>query len=153
MAPGASIDDHKKWLAQFSNFVGIVQFTLLLIAILIISTTACIVIFACKTSLKIHRGTVALLHRLGAFDSYIATQFQNYAAALTLKGAFIGSGFASITLLFLHFIAHSIDSPLFPSFVLSPMHWLILFTLPLLMSGLALLVARMSVLANLRRAP
>jgi len=153
MVPAATLDDHKKWLVQFSAFVGVVQLTLLIIALLIISTTACIVIFACKTSLKIHRNTVNLLHRLGALDSYIATQFQNHAAFLTLKGAFIGSGFASFTLIGLHLMAHHLNSPLFPSVSLSPVHWLILFTLPLLMSALALAVARISVLNNLRRMP
>ncbi|HEU5046884.1 MAG TPA: hypothetical protein VFT64_03490 [Rickettsiales bacterium] len=153
LAPGATLDDHKKWMAQFSSFIGAVQTTLTIIAILIISTTASVVIFACKTSLKIHRGTVNLLHRLGAVDGYIASQFQNHAALLTLKGAFIGSGFAAITLLVLHFMAHHLDSPLFPSFSLSLFHWFILFALPLFMSMLALAAARMSVLRSLSRAP
>lgn len=151
LVPGATIDDHKKWIVQFSSFVGVIQTTLLFIAVLIIASTACMVVFACKTSLKIHRGTVNLLHRLGALDNYIATQFQNHAAFLTLKGAFIGSGFASFTLLGLHAMAHRLDSPLFPAFTLSLMHWLILFTLPLIMSALALIVARLSVLDSLRR--
>lgn len=153
IVPGASIDDHKKWMAQFSAYIGVIQTTLIVIALLIIATTASIVIFACKTSLKIHRNTVNLLHRLGAVDGYIAAQFQNYAALLTLKGAFIGSGFAAITLLLLHFMAHHLDSPLFPSFSLSLFHWVILFALPALMSLLALAVARVSVLGNLGKAP
>jgi len=153
VAPAARIDDHKKWMVQFSAFVNIVQIVLFCIAVLIISTTASIVIFACKTSLKIHRNTVNLLHRMGAVDSYIATQFQNYAAVLTLKGAFIGSGFAGATLLALHFMARHLDSPLFPSFALSFSHWLILFTLPVLMSLLAFAAVRFSVLANLRKIP
>jgi cell division transport system permease protein len=153
VAPAASIDDHKKWMAQFSAFVNIVQLALFCIALLIICTTASIVIFACKTSLKIHRGTVNLLHRMGAVDSYIAAQFQHHAAALTLKGAFIGSGFAGATLLALHFMAHNLDSPLFPSFTFSFFHWMILFTLPLLMGLLAFAAARFSVLATLRRMP
>ncbi len=151
VAPGASIDDHKKWVAQFSTFIKAMQMTLVFIAILIIVTTASIVIFACKTSLKIHRNTVNLLHRLGAFDTYIAAQFQNYAALITLKGSFIGSGIAGITLLALHFTAYHLDSPLFPTFVFSLPHWLILFGLPLIMSALAFLAVRMSVLKSLRR--
>lgn len=151
--PGVAIDDHKKWIEQFADFVKAVQTTLFCIALLIIGTTASIVIFACKTSLKIHRSTVSLLHRLGAFDSYIATQFQNYAGMLTLKGAFIGSGFAGITLLTLHVMAQHLDSPLFPKFVFTIPHWIILFTLPLVMSVLALVVVRFSVLQNLRKMP
>jgi cell division transport system permease protein len=153
IVPNATLDDHKKWLGQFSAFVGIVQLTLLVITLFIIMTTACVVIFACKTSLKIHRGTVHLLHRLGALDSYIAGQFQSHAAFITLKGAFIGSGFASLTMMGLHQMAHQLGSPLFPSFTLSLGHWLILFSLPLVMSGLAFVAARVSVLSNLRRMP
>lgn len=153
LVPAASIDDHKQWMSQFSAFISIVRTTLLLIAMLIILATACAVIFACKTSLKIHRGTVTLLHRLGAMDGYIATQFQNHAAYITLKGAFIGSGFAAFTLLGLHVMAHHIDSPLFPAFAFSLWHWFILFTLPLFMSLLALVVARVSVLGKLRKMP
>lgn len=153
LSPGMAIDDHKKWIEQFASFIKAVQTTLFCIALLIIATTASIVIFACKTSLKIHRSTVSLLHRLGAFDSYIATQFQNYAGMLTLKGAFIGSGFAGITLLGLHVMAQALDSPLFPMFRFSLPHWIILFSLPLVMSVLALIVVRLSVLKNLRRMP
>ncbi len=153
VVPGADIDDHKKWLAQFSEFVNVVQYTLMIIAIFIISATAVIVIFACKTSLKIHRNTVNLLHRLGAMDGYIAKQFQDFAALLTLKGSFIGCGLAAFTLLVLHIMGRSINSPLFPTFALSFAHWAILFCLPLIMSLLALIAARVSVLTALHKIP
>jgi cell division transport system permease protein len=153
IAPGSDIDDHKQWIAQFSSLVHLVQWVLFVIAFFIIAATAFVVIFACKTSLKIHRSTVSLLHRLGAMDSYIARQFQNYAALLALKGAFVGSGFAAGTILGIHIMARHIDSPLFPSFALTLSHWLILVTLPLFMSLLALLSARTSVLATLHKMP
>lgn len=153
VVPGTDIDDHKQWITQFSNFIHIVQWILFAIAFLIISATAAVVIFACKTSLKIHRSTVNLLHRLGAMDSYIAGQFQHHAAYLALKGAFVGSGFAAGTILALHVMAKHLDSPLFPSFALSIDHWIILVSLPIFMSLLALMSARMSVLATLRKMP
>ena len=104
-------------------------------------------------SLKIHRGTVALLHRLGAYDSYIAKQFQEHAALLTLKGAFVGSGLAAGTLIILHIMAASIKSPLFPEFVMNFTHWSILFLLPFFMSFIALIFTRISVLNTLIRIP
>jgi len=153
IAPGATIDDHKQWMQQFSGFIHLIQWVLFAISLLIIAATAAVVIFACKTSLKIHRSTVNLLHRLGAMDAYIAGQFQQHAALLALKGAFIGSGFASGTLLALHLMARHINSPLFPSFTLNLGHWAILVLLPLLMSILALASARVSVLATLHKMP
>lgn len=153
IAPGADIDNHKQWMAQFSGLIHLVQWVLLAIALFIISATAAVVIFACKTSLRIHRSTVNLLHRLGAIDGYIAGQFQHYAGLLALKGAFIGSGLAAGTLLILHLMARHIDSPLFPSFALTFAHWGILLSLPLFMSLLALGSARFSVLATLRKMP
>lgn len=153
LSPGVDIDDHKQWIAQFSGFVHMVQWILFSIAFMIMSASAAVVIFACKTSLKIHRSTVALLHRLGAYDGYIASQFQKHAALLALKGAFVGSGLAAGTMLLLHMMAVHIDSPLFPSFSLSLSHWVILFALPLLMSVIALASARVSVLAALTRMP
>ena len=153
IVPDADIDDHKQWIAQFSGFVHLVQWVLFAIAFFIISATAAVVIFACKTSLKIHRNTVALLHRLGAMDGYIASQFQQHAALLALKGAFVGCGFAAGTMLALHLMARHIDSPLFPSFTLLLSHWIILIALPAAMSLLALLSARLSVLGALRRMP
>lgn len=153
VAPGADIDDHKQWLEQFSAFIRMVQWILFVIAVFIIGATAAVVIFACKTSLKIHRGTVNLLHRLGAKDGYIASQFQSHAAFLALKGAFVGSGFAAGTLLALHLMARHLDSPLFPSFALTLEHWGILLALPVAMSALALLAARISVLSSLGRMP
>jgi len=153
LVPDADIDDHKQWLTQFSGFIHMVQWVLTVIALFIIATTATTVVFACKTSLKIHRNTVNLLHRLGAVDGYIASQFQQHAALLALKGAFVGSGFAAGTMLAIHLMARHIDSPLFPSFALLPSHWVILLTLPLIMSLLALFSARISVLATLRKMP
>ena len=153
MVGGASIDDHKKWIADFAGFINVIQYTLLLIAVIILSATAFVVIFACKTSLKIHRNTVNLLHRLGAMDNYIAKQFQEHAARLTLKGAFVGCGFASMTLMALHITASRIDSPLFPAFSFSLNHWLILFLLPVFTSMLAGFAARFSVLKTLRCVP
>jgi cell division transport system permease protein len=153
IAPGADIDNHKQWLEQFSNLVHLLQWILFSIAFFILFATSTIVVFACKTSLKIHRSTVNLLHRLGAFDSYIAHQFQHYSAVLAFKGAFIGSGLAAGTLLGIHLMARQINSPLFPSFHLLFQHWLIFFSLPLIMSFIALVSARFSVLATLRKLP
>ena len=153
ITPNIQIDDHKKWLEQFADLVGIIKIVLFIIALMIISATSFIVIFACKTSLKIHRSTVNLLHRLGAVDAYIAKQFQNYAAFLTLKGSFIGSGLAGATLVGLHIMAQTIKSPLFPSFAFSLQHWLLIFFMPIFMSFLALISARLSVLNNLRKVP
>jgi len=153
IAPGADVDDHKQWFEQFSGFVHIVQWVFYAIAVFIIATTAAVVIFACKTSLKIHRNTVNLLHRLGAMDGYIASQFQQHATLLALKGAFVGSGFAASTLLALYLMARHIDSPLFPSFALSSLHAAILVALPVLMSLIALASARISVLSTLRKMP
>lgn len=151
--PGADIDDHKQWIAQFSSFVHLVQWMLFAVALLIMTASAAAVIFACKTSLKIHRSTVSLLHRLGAYDGYIASQFQQHAALLALKGAFVGSGFAAGTMLLLHIMARHIDSPLLPSLGLSLMHWVILLSLPAFMSLVALASARISVLRTLQRMP
>jgi len=151
VAAAATLDDHKKWLKQFSDLVNIIQTSLFVITLMIVFATTCIVIFACKTSLKIHRMTVNLLHRLGALDCYIAKQFQNYAALITLKGSFVGSGFAAGSLIALSITAKSINSPLFPAFNFSISHCLILFALPIIMSLIALLVVRFSVLSSLKR--
>jgi cell division transport system permease protein len=153
VAPESKLNNHKEWANQFSDFVSKIQMMLFGVSLLIISTTAGVVVFASKMSLKIHRGTVNLLHRLGAYDSYIAKQFQQHAALLTLKGAFVGSGLAAGTLIILHIMAVSIKSPLFPEFTMSFTHWFILFGLPFFMSGIALVFARISVLRTLMRIP
>jgi cell division transport system permease protein len=153
IAPGTDVDDHKQWAHQFSDFVYKIQWMLFAVSLVILSTTAAVVVFASKMSLKIHRGTVNLLHRLGAYDVYIANQFQHHAALLTLKGAFMGSGLAAGTLIILHIMASSINSPLFPSFAMTFPHWGILFALPFCMSVIALVSTRISVLRTLMRMP
>lgn len=153
IAPDSNLNDHKEWANQFSDFVGKIQWMLFAVSLFIICTTASVVVFASKMSLKIHRGTVALLHRLGAYDSYIAKQFQEHAALLTLKGAFVGSGLAAGTLIILHIMAANIKSPLFPEFAMNFTHWGILFLLPFFMSFIALIFTRISVLNTLIRIP
>lgn len=153
IAPDSKLNDHKEWANQFSNFVEKIQLMLFAVSLLIMTSAAAVVVFASKMSLKIHRGTVALLHRLGAYDVYIAEQFQQHAALLTLKGAFVGSGLAAGTLIVLHIMAASIKSPLFPEFAMNFTHWGILFLLPFAMSFIALIFTRISVLASLLRIP
>lgn len=151
LVPGVEIDNHKEWLQQYSAFVTTLSWVLLSISCLIIAASATIITFASKTSLKIHRSTVDLLHRLGALDSYIARQFQNHAFMLSFKGSFIGSGFAAGTLLALHLMARNLNSPLFPTFHFSMDYWIILVGLPPLMSLIALIVTRQSILSILRK--
>jgi len=153
IARGTLIDEHKKWISQFASFIAGVRSLLITVGVIIIGATALMVVFACKTSLKIHRSTISILHRLGAMDGYIARQFQNYAALLTFKGAFVGSLFAGMTFLTLHIMTRSINAPLFPSFSLFASQWVVLFLLPVGMSLLAALAARFSVLKTLRLLP
>jgi cell division transport system permease protein len=149
IAGGVTIDNHQKWINEFAGFISAIRIVLIIIAIIILAATGFMVIFTCKTSLKIHRSSVALLHRLGAMDGYIAKQFQQHCAILTFKGALIGSFLAAFTLIVFHITARHINSPLFPSFDFSIFHWLILLLLPIITSLIAGLAARLSVLKSL----
>ena len=92
--PGASLDDHRVWLARLATMahatvaIGLVIFALVLTAMLLA------VAFATRGAMAGNKEIIEVLHFVGAADGFISRQFQRHFLRLGLRGGAIGCGLA-----------------------------------------------------------
>lgn len=153
LAPEAEIDDYQQWMGKFSRFSSGVQYTVFILAAMIILTTLAIVVLAAKTALRLHQQTVEVLYTIGAQDDYIAAQFQQNAMWLVFRGAAAGTVLAALLFWASQSLTTALDSPLLPVFDFTPAHGLLFMVLPVLTASAALFSTRFAVLALLKRKP
>lgn len=149
--PGATIDDHKKWLDRLVLLARLVTAIAAAIVVLIGAAAIATVIFITRTGLSLHHEVIELLHVMGAQDNYVARQFESQALALCLKGGVIGFGLAAITLLAIGMLVGRLGSQLLPPVDIALGQWLLLAALPLVVALVGMLTARVVVLRSLER--
>jgi len=149
--PGASVDDHRIWLKRLVRLIQTVEGLATLVLAFIALATVGTVVFTTRTGLDIHREAIEILHLIGAQDSYVAGQFASRAFSLGLRGGFFGLLLAVPTLLGIGYLAQQMDSSLLPDLTLGFVHWSALAGLPLVVSLIAMVTARMTVMKTLSR--
>ena len=149
--PGTSVDDHRIWLKRLVRLIQTVEGLATLVLAFIALATVGTVVFTTRTGLDIHREAMEVLHLIGAQDSYVAGQFASRAFALGLKGGVFGLLLAVPTLLGIGYLAQQMDSSLLPGITLGPVHWSALAGLPLVVSLIAMMTARITVIKTLSR--
>lgn len=148
--PGARIDDPKPWLDRLVRLARLLQGLGAGIVAMVGLAAAAIVVFATRASLAARRGTIEVLHLIGAEDRYIARQFQRHLARLALIGGGGGCAAALLFLLGLQLLAADVGSGLLPALALAWWHWPVLLLLPLAAGLLALVTARITVFGDLK---
>jgi cell division transport system permease protein len=121
----------------------------LLVALIALATAAAVVL-ATRSALETHRGTIEVLHGIGATDLQVTRLFQRKIAIDALIGGTAGGAVAALVLLL---VAGGGLSALGDWTNGSLLGWddlLLLAALPLLAAILATVVARATVLAALR---
>lgn len=148
---GATLDTHRPWLDKMVTLARSVQLLAGAIMILIVLVTVIIVIFATRTGLIMHEEVIEVLHLIGAQDSYIARQFQNYFGRLSFLGALPGLVLAILVMITVSLLAGRLQSDMLPSLTLSMEGWLTLAMLPVLVALLTIFTVRLIVLGSLKR--
>ncbi len=149
--PGASLDTHRPWLDKMVTLARSVQLIAGAIMALIVLVTVIIVIFATRTGLIMHEEVIDVLHLIGAKDSYIAGQFQNYFGRLSFLGALPGLALAVLVMVAVSLLAGRLQSDMLPTLTLSLEGWLTLAMLPISVALLTIITVRLIVLSSLRR--
>ncbi len=149
--PNVQIDTHERWLEHYLNFIRILELGAYLLALLVVVATTVIIIFTSKTALKLHIKAIQLLHSVGAEDDYIARQFQFNAFLLGMRGGLVGVAIAATLFFIVGLSINEVNTSLLPNFPITGMHLIVWFLLPPLTGLLALIVARKTVLAMLRK--
>lgn len=84
----------QEWLGHMKIFIKSLERLAAMILILVFFSMIFIVVYAVKTSLRVHAKAINLLHLIGARDDYIAKKFASRNGTLALVGSIVGAGMA-----------------------------------------------------------
>ncbi len=151
VAASARIDAQAGWLAPVFAAIGTLQWLAGgLIALLAIATIAA-VLLASRNALGNHRETIEIVHMLGGTDKQIARVFQRSMAFDAAAGGLAGLLFGVVTIVTLSRQFAGLGSGMVAGAVLHWQDWIVIAAIPLAGVALAVLTARVTVLAALRR--
>ena len=151
VAPSARVDDNAQWLAPLAHLIAALEWLAGGLVLLMVGATTATVVLAARAALDTHRGTIEVLHLMGATDVQVARLFQRRIALDALFGGAVGLGAAALVLLIIGDRVGALGSELLGSAGLPLVSWLILVALPIGGVVLATLVARMTILRALGR--
>ncbi|HIJ38481.1 MAG TPA: cell division protein [Rhodospirillaceae bacterium] len=147
--PGASLDDHRIWLARLIRLSRAIQWLAVSIVVLIGVVTSATVYFATRTAMAVHHDVIEVLHLIGAADSYIARQFADRALLLGLKGGLFGLGLTIPVVAMINFGTEQMEGGFLADLSLPLLGWVCVLLLPLVAALLAMLTARAAVYRSL----
>lgn len=150
-APGARLDLHSAALAPVRGFLALMSALGLALVAMMFAATAFVVVLAARAGLEAHRGTIEVMHMLGATDVQVARLFQRRLSRDAALGAAVGgvAGLATVALLGAQ--ASALGSELLGAVTLGVVGWAVLVAMPLAFVALAAAVARRAVVRSLGR--
>lgn len=151
LAAFTRIDTHASWMAPYFALMRALLWLSGGVLLLLLLATSATVMLAVRSALNTHRETLEIMHMMGGTDLQAARLFQRRVALDSLLGGVIGFTVAGATFWFLsgRFIAAgpgilgAVSMPWFG--------WTVLALIPLAITGLAMLMARWTVLSALKK--
>jgi cell division transport system permease protein len=147
--PEARIVAHSESVGPLLHSLHVLQWVAFGLVLLLSAAAAAAVVLAARGAIDTHRFTIEVMHGVGATDLQVTNLFQRRIAIDALAGSIAGAIAAALVLLLLASGA-SFAGDLAGGALLHPSDLLLLLLLPLALTILATLVARMAVLAALR---
>lgn len=151
LSPSIRIEPHAAFLQPLGQLLAALGGLAAGIVLLMAVATAAIVVLAARAAHDSHRGTIDVLHLMGATDVQIARLFQRRIGLDALFGGLLGFTVALLVILLLGARLTATGSDLVGAIRLSWIGWLVLAALPLGGVLLATLAARWTVLRSLGR--
>ena len=150
-APAARLDAQARWLEPVFDAIVSLQWLALGLIVLLGATSAAAVWLAARSALGANRETIEILHLLGGTDGQIARIFQRSIGLDAALGGLAGLalGLAAILLLGRQFAG--LDSGMVAGGAFGPFDWAALAAIPVVGVVLAILTARLTLLAALKR--
>ncbi len=150
-APAARLDAQSAWLGPVFSAINSLLWLAAALVVLLGLTSAAAVWLAARSALGGNRATIEIVHLLGGTDGQIARIFQRSVAFDAMLGGAVGLalGLAAILLLGQQFAR--LDSGMVAGGGLHWQDWLLLAAVPLAGIVIAVLTARLTILAALRR--
>jgi len=151
VAPNTRIDSHSSWMVPFFNLMSALVWLAVAVLVLLLLATAAVVILAVRSSLNTHRETIQIMHMMGGTDVQAARLFQRRVALDALLGGSVGFIAAAAVILLLGARFAAVEPGLLAVAAFPWYGWAVLALIPLAVMGLAMLMARWTVLSALKK--
>lgn len=150
-SPAVRVDAHATWLGPVGRLLDTAAWLAGAIIVLMLTATTAVVMLAARAGLEAHRGTIEVIHMLGATDRQVARLFQRRIALDAGIGAVAGSVIAGAAILLIARQVGALDSELLGGMRLGVADLGGLLALPFGFVLLAVVAARHAVLRQMRR--
>ncbi|KQO51494.1 cell division protein FtsX [Sphingomonas sp. Leaf257] len=150
-SPAARVDAHATWLGPVGRLLDTAAWLAGAIILLMLVATMAVVMLAARAGLEAHRGTIEVIHMLGATDRQVARLFQRRIALDAGIGAVAGGVLAGAAILLIAGQVGALDSELLGGMRLGLGDMAMLIALPFAFVVLAVGAARLAVLRQMRR--
>lgn len=151
VAPAARVDAQSSWLTPVFEAIASLQWLVAALVVLLAMALAAAVLLAARTALGTNRETIEIVHLLGGTDTQIARVFQRSIGVDAAAGGAVGLALAVVVILFLGRRFSGLGAGMVNGGALGWGDWLLLATIPLAATVLAMLTARITVLRALRK--
>lgn len=149
--PAARVDAQSHWLQPVYSALSAMQYLALALIALLMLTSVAAVWLAARSSFTNHRDTVEIVHLLGGTDRQIARIFQRSVAIDAILGGAAGLALGALATWLIARQFAGLESGMVSAGSLTPFDWLLIAAIPVFGVGTAMLTARITVTAALRR--
>ena len=151
VAANTRIDSHSSWMVPFFNLMSALIWLAVAVFLLLLLATAAVVTLAVRSALNTHRETIQIMHMMGGTDVQAARLFQRRVALDALLGGSVGFIAAAVIILLLGDRFAAVEPGLLAVATFPWYGWVVLALIPLAVMGLAMLMARWTVLSALKK--
>jgi cell division transport system permease protein len=147
VAPATKIDSHATWMAPFFDLMRSLVWLAVGVLLLLLLATSATVVLAVRSTLNTHRETIEIMHMMGGTDLQAARLFQRRVAL----DALLGFAAAGVVIWLLGGRFAQVEPGLLSGAAFPWYGWISLAFIPLAVTGLAMLIARWTVVSALKK--
>jgi cell division transport system permease protein len=151
IAPATRLDTHAAWMVPFFDLMRSLVWLAVGVLLLLLIATSATVVLAVRSTLNTHRETIEIMHMMGGTDLQAARLFQRRVALDALLGGFIGFATAGVVIWVLGSRFERLEPGLLAGAAFPVYGWILLAFIPLAVTGLAMLIARWTVISALKK--
>jgi cell division transport system permease protein len=145
------LNSQASWMTPFFDLMRALIWLTVGILILLLIATSFTVVLSVRSALNTHRETIEIMHMMGGTDLQAARLFQRRVALDALLGGALGFVAACLVILFVAGRFGQIEPGMLGQAGMPLYGWILLALIPLAMMGLAMLMARWTVLSALKK--
>lgn len=151
LAPAHKMATQVTWMTPFFELMTTLLWLSLAILFMLLMATSATVVLAVRSALNSHRQTIEIMHMMGGTDLQAARLFQRRVGLDALLGGLVGFGAAALVIWMLAGQFAQVEPGLLSGAAIAWYGWVVLTLIPLAVTALAMLIARMTVISALRK--